>query len=203
MNAPTITMPREEAQQKLDAYRESVRRRHDEEHESLVKAYESLAEGTPLISLQEAIQSAGFDERMRPKLAIARADRTQVKFTWSSMSTFGVFDTRRNTMWSDTLIVMANLGRMHGQRTPTGYRIEIQAYALVPMIPAEVRNRMKGKVSEYLILWEVEEWSDDPLRAEPDRDPLLLKHIAGDLYAVLDSWDLTDIERLVMRGRRS
>lgn len=35
----------------------------------------------------------------------------------------------------------------------------------------------------------------------PPGDPLLLKHLAGTLYAVLAVWDLTELERAVFGGR--
>lgn len=34
-------------------------------------------------------------------------------------------------------------------------------------------------------------------------DPALLKHIGGDLYAVVATWDLTDLERAVLDGHRA
>lgn len=35
----------------------------------------------------------------------------------------------------------------------------------------------------------------------PPTDPLLLRHLHGDLYAVLAAWDLTPLERAVLAGR--
>jgi hypothetical protein len=35
----------------------------------------------------------------------------------------------------------------------------------------------------------------------PPEDPALLKHIGGDLYAVLAVWNLTELERAVLSGR--
>src|SRR5690554_1517948 len=92
---------------------------------------------------------------------------------------------------SDRLIIAVDLGQEHGKTfvpswSDQEHGKQITAYALVPMIPAEVRNRMKGQVRDHYILWEVEEWATQPLRTEPDRDPLLLRPLAGDLYAVVD-----------------
>lgn len=90
-----------------------------------------------------------------------------------------------------------------------------RGYALVPMIPPEVRRGLRnGNGSrcrkhaasndrKRFILWEVDEWSDTRLRSQPDRDPLLLEHLHGEMYIVLAQWDLTEIERMVMLGRRS
>lgn len=45
------------------------------------------------------------------------------------------------------------------------------------------------------ILWEAE-W-----QAVPPKDPALLRHLGGDLYAVVAVWDLTELERAVLGGR--
>ena len=199
MNAPTITMPKEDARQKLEEYRQSMRRRTDEEHAQLVTAYEALAEGTPLISLQDAVRGAGFDEKMRPNVAIARADRNQVMFDWGWATTRATFDAHHPNARrrSADLTVTVDLGQEHGG----DHWSRVRGYALVPMIPADVRNRMTGQPRDHFILWEVEEWSDRRIGAQPDIDPLLLKRIGDDLFAVVDSWNLTEIERLIMRGR--
>lgn len=194
MNVTTITMPKEQAQAKLEAYREQNRKRNDEEYQAAEAGYAALAEGTPLISLTEAIRGGGFDEKMRPKLAIARADRKQVHYRqdWNG------------TRWFDT----SSNGT---QGTENGLAVAIEApgnsdsrhgYALVPMVPADVRQKVTGQLKDYFILWEVEQWADKRLSTKPDRDPYLLKHIGGDLYAVVAEWDLTPLERLVMAGRR-
>lgn len=72
--------------------------------------------------------------------------------------------------------------------------------SLVPMVPADVRP--SGNLKYYFVLWEVEQWSDTSLTAVPDRDPYLLQHLAGDLYIVVAEWDLTELERAIMTGRR-
>jgi hypothetical protein len=46
------------------------------------------------------------------------------------------------------------------------------------------------------VLWEVERWE-----LVPPTDPALIRHIRGDLWAVLATWDLTEIERHVLAQR--
>lgn len=207
MNVTTITMPKEQAEAKLSAYQEQLRRRSDAEYEAALAGYQALAEGTPLISLTEAIRGGGFDEKMRPKLAVARADRRQVMFLWRSRDTTAWFDTNLSTRWSGrhwlSLCVEIDMGRRHGQKQAgiSHYcEMDVQGFALVPMVPADVRP--SGNLRDYFILWEVEQWSDRRIGAQADRDPYLLRHLGGDLYAVVAEWMLTDLERLVMAGRR-
>jgi hypothetical protein len=97
-----------------------------------------------------------------------------------------------------------DFNRAHGQRVTYdnggGYPKVVEGFALVPMIPADVRPA-EGREKDWFVLWEVERWSNEPLLAAPDRDPFLLRHVGGDLYAVLAEWNLTDLERAVMAGR--
>ncbi len=192
MNVETITMDKALARRKLKDYQESMRRRVDEEHEALAQAYEALSEGTPLISLHKAITDSGFDEAGRPRLAAARADRRQVEVSCLWYPPHRIrFNSSPSNRDYDTLLIEAG-------EAPAKFS---RGYALVPMIPAGVRNAMKGQPKDHLTLWEVDRWSERRLGVQPDRDPMLLRHLHGDLYAVVAQWDLTELERLVMLGR--
>ena len=206
MNVPLITVDKEQAREKLRAYRRDRHKDAEEEYRACAEAYEALAEGTPLVDIEQAIRSGGFDDKMRPRLAIAAADRKQVRFTWSPNQPVAEFDARRSTQFSARLMIFIDMKRLHGlvrQRrlrdgTLSTFDAYVQGYARVPMVPADVRPET-GQLRDWHILWEVDEWADRPFLAEPPRDPLLLKHIRGSLYAVLAQWDLTELERAVMR----
>jgi hypothetical protein len=68
--------------------------------------------------------------------------------------------------------------------------------AMAPVIPPALRPA--HHLRNYHLLWEAE-WSRIP---RPPGDPALLKHVAGDLYAVLAVWDLTPLEQAVLAGTR-
>lgn len=209
MNVAQITMPREQVAAKLAAYREQLRKRGDAEYEAALAGYQALAEGTPLISLTEAIRAGGFDDKMRPRLAVARADRRQVHFFWPMRGTQARFSSNLNAAWGrqwPSLVLTVDMGREHGYQEVTrwsGQRPvprDVEGFALVPLVPADVRPA--GDLKGHLVLWEVEQWADRRIGAAPDRDPYLLSHLGGDLYAVVAEWELTELERLVMAGRR-
>ena len=40
-----------------------------------------------------------------------------------------------------------------------------------------------------------------PSSAEVPRDPMLLKKLTPNLYGVLATWNLTELERAIIRGR--
>jgi hypothetical protein len=199
MNVEAITMDPEEARERLKAYRTSLHRSADAEYQAAAAGYQALAEGTPVIRYGRAIRDAPTDGKNRPMLAIARADRTQVRVTssWRADSHFDSTSGFGRPVTEGSLLLIT-IPHEQGARAGTGF-------ALVPMVPPHALRAAGGrsKLSEHLILWEVEEWSDTPIEAVPDRDPYLLRPLHGDLCAVVAEWDLTDLERAVMAGRAS
>jgi hypothetical protein len=79
-------------------------------------------------------------------------------------------------------------------RFDSSARRKTDAETLVPIVPPQLRP--KHKIENYHTLWEVESWT-----LVPPRDPMLLRHLGGYLYAVLAVWDLTDLERAVLGTR--
>lgn len=197
MDVATITMPRDEARAKLREYRRGLHRRADEEWERAAVAYEAAAEGKPLIVLSQALASCPRDEFARPRLAIARADQRQIRYRrWSSENAeeFEIWNV--HPRMRDRVMPVAFTG---ARPAMAPNRTFIDGYALIPIVPPDVRRRRD--LSRHFILWDVERWSSGPISATPDRDPYLLERVADDLFAVVGEWDLTEIERAVMRDR--
>lgn len=209
MELATIEMPVEDAQQAFEEYRAAVHARHDEEDEQIMRGYKVLAKGQQVLNLPKTLAAGGVDGlRIRrrwirnefldvtvPRLAVARANRTTV---W----TYGVQDDGRCTMQTKRNPHVNN--RFDVMRCPAGtfdagtgdeWMSEPRIRAVVPNIPPRLRPRTG--LGNFHVLFEAE-WGLDP---EPPVDPALLKHIGGDLYAVIATWDLTDLERAVLAGR--
>jgi hypothetical protein len=68
--------------------------------------------------------------------------------------------------------------------------------ARVPIVPP--RFIPNGSMKGYYILWEVDHWDEI---TPPKRDPMLLKRINANAFVVIAAWDLTDVERAILRGR--
>lgn len=200
MNTPLITQDPDVARAQLRAVRRSLHRRADAEYEALASGLAEQAAGRPLLNLRDCFLGCPVDALGRPRLAIARADRKQVRFTRDG-ETAGLFDASgpSTSTW-------------HAQeRYPTlVQRVELVphpkralGFALVPLIPARVRLELPIGTTDRgsFVLWEVEAWSDVRIGARADRDPYLLRPLGGDLWSVLAEWDLTELERAVMAGR--
>ncbi len=72
---------------------------------------------------------------------------------------------------------------------------------MVPVVPPKHRPARASTLDSCLVLWEAQNWTWRSVPAPPG-DPALLRHVGGDIYAVIATWDLTDLERLVLAGRR-
>lgn len=195
MDTPTITMPKAEARRHLKSYRAALHKKADAEYEAIATAYQTLAQGKAVLNLADAFGQAPVDDKGRPRLCIARADQRQARIYASG--------------WPEANgIVCTTLVGWRRGRAPNMAQISIavpglrrfpEGYALVPIVPPAVKKHYALRTTA--VLWEVEQWADRAIGAQPDRDPMLLRHLGGDLWAVLGAWDLTDVERAVMRGR--
>lgn len=195
MNLATIEVDPDLAAQHLEGYRTAVKARHDREDAAIAAGYEALAKGRTLISLPATIKAGGHDEQRRPRLAVARAD---ARLCWLQVNGDGsvAFGSDQKPGWMR--------GRAQGRRIvlPEGTVrarhdgdpwIGHDTRAIVPIIPPEHRPR-RGLERRH-ILFEAE-WEEIP-----PIDPALIRHLAGDLWIVEATWDLTELERAVLAGR--
>lgn len=217
MNVSTITMDPAEAQAKLDAYRNALQARHSSkvevEWKAAMDAYRELAKGTPLIDPLAAIRECGWRTDSRPVLAIARADMARVRWEISRNARRWDPETKRFAGgWSPTewrFSAHRNNESVWSRRDGSGKTFTISdviaeppgepkhGVAMVPMVPPDVLPARGCDLSKHFVLWEVENWD-----AAPPVDPILLRPIGGDLYAVVAQWDLTEIERVIIAGTR-
>ncbi len=204
MDLPTITMPRDEALAAFEDYSAAVRRRHQDEDAQVARGYQALAEGHALLDLQRALREGGMQEvtiRRRgwssprtmvlPRLAVCRATaRTcQLELRWDGSAVFSADAMRRPRITQgvtpDCVVVPPDtFPHNDSSRSAT---------AIVPLVPPGLRPA-RG-LAGYHILWEAEWDVTAPL------DPALLKHLGGNLWAVMAEWDLTELERAVLIGR--
>jgi hypothetical protein len=186
MNCKTISLPYNEAQEKFIEYRDAVRQHNRKEDAELMRGFKALSKGHKLIDVHDAMKFAGLNEKNQPKLAICRADATHC---WCNIrrdgwAEFVMLDTWRRVR-NDQRVVMP-AGTFPEAASTSGNKL----CAIVPSIPP--RLRPKVAYSKLHILWEAE-WEEVPT------DPMLLRHLGGALYVVLACWDLTELERAVLK----
>lgn len=149
---------------------------------------EALGKGLKVVNLREAIVAGGFDDRCRPRIAIARASWQYCHHTWTfpRASPMHYFT---ETSWGDGR--RAKL-RIAGTPLPANASNIAINRAVVPTIPPRFRPA-SGNLARYVILWEAN-WDEAPV------DPALLRPLGkkGWLAVLLATWDLTDLERSVL-----
>ncbi len=186
MNIQTITMAQKEARERYLEYRRAVLANPNATDKALMRGYKALAKGRTVLDLAEVMRTAGVDEQGRPKLAIVRADATEAfcRVYLSGGVRFGMEQWPRHRA-SRRFLIIPDGTFPRRQNT-------VECKATVPLIPP--RCRPQHALSNYHILFEAD-WQDVP------RDPILLRRLGGMLFAVLAHWDLTELERSVLRGR--
>jgi hypothetical protein len=196
MDLAPLEISETEAKEKLAEYEAALRVERNAEDEAIAMGYRAAARGLPVIRLANAIARGGWtdDTHGLPRIAIARATDVECYVQWNGDALIYQNDVRWNV----------NRGALVGQHSvrvpmrnvavPT-MRSWHRGHTLVPLIPPRHRPKPR-RLKHCHILWEVEQWL--PI---PAKDPALLRHIRGDLWAVLATWDLTDLERYVLSQR--
>jgi len=196
MDLAPLEISKDEAREKLDEYQHALLTERSAEDEAIAAGYRAAARGLPVISLTRAIAAGGFHPGGLPRLAVIGAEATECFAWWDDGSL--VFADRDDPMANRGALVGAHSVRVPvaGDDRPASRQWRA-ARTVVPLIPPRHRPRPR-RLRHCHILWEVEEWT-----LTPPRDPALLRHIRGDLWAVLAVWDLTELERMVLTQRVS
>lgn len=209
MDLPTIEMTPEAADERLKAYQGLLAHQRTAEDDRIQAGYRAIARGFPVLQLSEAIAAGGYFANGLPKIAIARAD-ARTSFVSKTRAWHWNSDQRIDDeiVFGDDDRWRENRGAMVGTHTTRVIVPHVDAtgnawgwgQTIVPTVPPEHRPK-RGRIRRFHILWEVERWTQIANRRAPG-DPALLRHIGGDLWAVVATWDLTELERAVISGRR-
>lgn len=197
MDLATIEVGKDEALAKLEEYTRAVYAERTAEDDAIAAAYRAASRGLPVIDLPRSVASAGFHDNSLPRMAVIRADATECFARWSGNDL--IFADR-----DDWAVNRGALVGQHSVRVPVAgdempSRVARKTWTagrtMVPIVPPRHRPR-PNRLRRCHILWEVESWT-----WVPPEDPALLRHIRGNLWAVLAQWDLTELERLVLTQR--
>jgi len=192
MNVNTILISPNEAEQKLDEYKSLRERQRTDEDMLLLSLYSRIRNGGRVLNLAAAFKQTGLNEQGQPRMAIARADWRAVNFiprvdfsdNWGVSGAGGFTDRARwNSRASQRNIALP-------KNTFSNELTIRQLRSPVPHIPPSIRPEFA--LSNYHILFEVKEWEAYPV------DPFLLRRISGMLFVVIDEWELTELEAMLL-----
>ena len=195
MRLKAITMPRERAEREWKAYLALLKTRKETYLKELKQAYYHMKKGRKILDIYEVFKATGVNENEEPKLAVAPADVKEVFFEKRNPGA-GVFTDDPWKRWNRRAVRLPD--NTFPEWTRDGqYDWQIKDEKLkttVPIIPAPFVP--EGKLSNYFLLYEVDRWE-----LAPPRDPILLRRISRNIFAVLACWRLTKLERAVIYGR--
>ncbi len=211
MEVEQLTLPKEKAETEFTALRQALKQnatlRKEQIRRDMLAVYGHLRHGKKVIDIYESFQKAGLNKDGDPKLAICRADAKQCycyKFKdgsalfadqrWITVPRKTFADIRLPAGTFKWIPLKPEIPLDNWQNDIKGNKnIETP----VPIIPAKILvNEVNVLLKNYHILWEVEEW-----KPVPPKDPILLKQLTPNLFGVLATWNLTALERAIIRGR--
>lgn len=198
MDVHGVTMEPEAAETAFREYRAAFMAERNRIDGELMRGYKALAEGKRLISLTEAIQAGGVDAIGRPNIAIARADERLVEMRVHADGSVTYDPSPRTRVHAADRLFEFPAGTLPNPPRTEGVWESSESWfgwwtADLPFIPPQYRP--PHNLTGYHLLWEAE-WRRS--RGAQRRDPMLLKRLGGDLFAVVAAWDLTEIEKLVL-----
>lgn len=184
MYTRTLNMSKMKAWNAFQQYRKALGTSASPEDRAIMKAYKALSKGKTVIDLNATIKEAGVFENGLPRLAIVRADfprcYCQVE-EWGAVRFAHESWTRKNA--AD--IISLPMGTLPRRAQA------VRGEALAPTIPPQFRPK-ESMLSHYYILWDAV-WE----KVAP-YDPILLKPLGKNLYAVVGQWNLSPVERAVL-----
>lgn len=196
---PKIKMPKEQAKDEWKKYVEVLKKRKENYLKVMKQAMYQMKEGRALLDVYKVMGKAGLNENNEPKLAIARADLKEVRFEKQDEGA-GVFDMAGGGYgYKDDVKLPQKTFNIHWAREDgfdeSDWHIANKKIKTkVPIVPVELLP--EGALSNYYILWETSGWETLP----ETKDPILLKRISENLFAILGTWDLTELEQAIISG---
>lgn len=193
MNVATIEVDQEKAKEALKEYRTEVRKTHHRLDQQILRGYRAIARGKKLINLPEVLKAGGVNENGYPKLAVARANRVGRDVGVDlSRDGSGFFYDSPMWNWRVTRSHTVTPSRVY---FPIGTfpedRTRNNVVTPVPMIPPA--HRPSRGLENYHILFEVKRWTRTVAA-----DPALIRYLGGDLWVLVSTWELTELERAVL-----
>jgi len=194
MRINKITMKKEKAKRLWREYCKVLRTRekdYQKEIKEIKACYYQLSKGRPIINIIDVFKKFGFNESFQPILAFSLAKERFIYFRQSDyQAPRGSADFTNGDDWNQKIFLHLPNDTFHKIRRNRSICLK----TAVPIIPPKfLPKTLRG----CYLLWEVEDWE----KHIPRRDPILLKRIYGNLFAIMSGWSLTKVESMIIKGR--
>jgi hypothetical protein len=219
MEIEQLAISKQKAEKEYQTYKEELQLSKTQFNLDMKALYAHMRHGGKVIDVWESMKLAGLNKDGDPRLAIVRADSSKVRFqrrinqrytTLNGQTGYldlineggAFYFQKKNGKWSPNWEIDVKIPNGFFPEWPKkqdGQYIKRQVETVTPIIPARLMNPLRShKLKNYYILWEVDEW-----KLIPPKDPMLLKKVTPNMFLILAHWDLSPLERAVIRGRIS
>lgn len=203
MQVEEIQVEKEKILSELEALKKGVKEHYISKRSKLVRdllaVYGHLHHGGKIIDIFETFHNVGLKKDGNPKLAIVACDAKWC-YLYKIRNGGAIFSKENKGRWG--VSAKKTIGDIKlPPETFTWKDLEESRFKCAsPIIPPRINVQISARIVpyHYHILFEVEEWSRNPV---PPRDPILGKMLTPNLFGVLATWDLTELERKIIRGR--
>lgn len=196
MNVSTLSVPWDVAVKRADDIKALKNKTPEDEY--LLSMYRAVRRhNLRILDLRTAFTQTGVDpETGHPRLGFAASDwsNTYLDHDYAGLKFRGNNDFWRQS--STTPGAKYRQFKFPADIVP-GLKLDIRLSAAVPYCPPDIRP--KDHLRNYCTLWECEKWNVHAY----SKDPFLLKHIHGCLFAIVAEWELTDLEASLLGSMRS
>lgn len=197
-------VPYYEAKQKYEEYKNAEKqqggyfKQKNPLYKDLKLLYGAIKRGHKVFNIEEVIKRGGLNKDNHPAIAIAPMTLQIVYLTY----TFYGHVRYRKERWSSSdrnIIIKINnaFPQWSDTNIPVGYTKgtgELIMEAPVPLVPPQYVPKNLD-LSDFYVLWEVDHWK----RVAPT-DPWLCRRLTDKYFILLEGWDLTDLEKMVMNA---
>lgn len=200
MDIAPFTVEREKAKELWKEYVDACKKNPKDEFLKDMKAiYNQMKSGRKVVDIHEVFRRGGLTIEGYPRLAIARADIKKVYCYYRRNGRVTFYNTLpywSNKVSSSDVDIPGVYPALNENQIKDKWREYLRLEAPLPAIPASIKP--SRNLQAYHILWEVDKW--EPI---PPRDPYLLRRLSPNMFVVVAGWELTELERAVMKGRVS
>lgn len=204
MEVSKLEVPQKRAEELYQECREALKDHESDYVKELRRLYNQLRKKKRIIDVFASMKKAGLNEEGDPKLAIAPATQKHAYFR-KDKDGAGAFrrltDKRYETLRDDISIPTGTFPDLETETTPWNTQTikKPNIKTLAPCVPPKLLLLIPKHhtLKNYHVLFEAEKWT----LHHPPKDPILMKKVTANLFVVVGTWNLTKLERAVMRGR--
>lgn len=209
MQVEELVVEKKEVEQELESLKTAIKEGYISKRTTITRdllaVYGHLKHGGKIIDLFQTFRKVGLNENGNPKLGIVQYG-ARYCYLYKKHSGGAIFSNENKTSWQvyanksngdvevpgDTFEWTEDLNESGNNRWKT----------VAPIIPPRVLTIASAKLTpqNYHVLFEAELWAKSKPPAPPG-DPILGKMLTPNIFGVIATWNLTELEKIIIKGR--